>query len=361
MQVRRRSRASWAMVLSEHGFDVHHAFLFRRTASFDAMPNTVFCAKERPQGLISLFRLFRELYSHIRQLRPDAVLCFQHYGNLIAAPIARLAGVRVIIANRTSAIETMPKWARAADALFGTLGVFTSVVVNSGNTEREYARYPRTYRGRLVKVEHGFAPKLSALDQRAARQSFDLPEKAVLLGCVARLHPLKNLQAAVHLLPGHKERHVALVGQGPDHNALVELARLSGCSDRLHLLGEQTPERVADFLAALDAFVFPSLAETFGLAAAEAAQAGVPVIANDLDVLREVLAVDGKPCAAFANSEDREAFSRAVGEVVSNADLAQELSDRGRKLNTRYSVDRMLADFVTLLKPLVGAPRAVRK
>src|SRR5207253_2741046 len=113
-----------------------------------------------------------------------------------------------------------------------------------------------------------------------------------LLGSVARLHPSKNLAAAIRLLPDRPTWHLALAGQGPARGELAALAAELGVRDRLHFAGELSPERVGVFLKGLDVFVFPSLAESFGLAAVEAAQAGVPVVANELPVLREVMAVD---------------------------------------------------------------------
>jgi len=45
--------------------------------------------------------------------------------------------------------------------------------------------------------EPGFEQKSTDLSKEAARQVFDLPAEGILLGCVARLHPVKRLDAAV--------------------------------------------------------------------------------------------------------------------------------------------------------------------
>jgi len=47
-------------------------------------------------------KLLFELYRLIREESPDVVVSFQHYGNVIAAPIARLLGVQLVIANQMS-------------------------------------------------------------------------------------------------------------------------------------------------------------------------------------------------------------------------------------------------------------------
>jgi glycosyltransferase involved in cell wall biosynthesis len=97
-------------------------------------------------------------------------------------------------------------------------------------------------------------------------------------------------------------------------------------------------------------FVFPSQAESFGLAAVEAAQAGIPVVANDLRVLREVLAVDDEPCALFVDAANPETFAAAVQRLLDDGALKATLTARGRELSRRYSPDLMIADYLALIE-----------
>jgi len=108
------------------------------------------------------------------------------------------------------------------------------------------------------------------------------------------------------------------------------------------------------FLAGLNVFVFPSAAETFGLAAVEAAQAGVPVIANDLPVLHEVLTVDGESCALFVNAHDVDDFAAKIDVVVRDHAKAARMISLGRKLAGRYSVDSMVQAYAGLIRQSLG-------
>jgi glycosyltransferase involved in cell wall biosynthesis len=343
--------------LEARGYDVHHVFFFRRTAAYDRQPNTFFCALERPAGPLSVARMFAALVRHLKELRPDVVLCFQHYGNLIGTLAARLAGIRAIVANRTSAKLQEPRWTHWAEFAFGTAGLFTRLVVNSKAMVDEYGAYPRRYRARVLRIDHGFETKTSELSRDAARALFGLPRDVPVLGSVARLHPAKNLDAAIKLMTADPTWHLALAGQGAARKQLEALATSLGVSDRLHFVGELAPDRIGAFLRALNVFVFPSHAETFGLAVVEAAQAGVPAIANDLHILHEVLAVDGTPCALFVDANDPAAFAAAVRKLLADADLRADLSARGAGLTRRYSLDAMVARYVELIEE-VGAHRS---
>ena len=300
--------------LDVSGYDVHHVFFFRRTAAYDQQPNTFFCARERPAGLLELVRMLAALVRHLKGLQPDVVMCFQHYGNIVGSLAARLAGIRVIVANRTTAANLhMPWWMRWLEPSLGVAGMFKRIVVNCGTIANEYQNYPRRYRDRILRIDHGFESKTSELSRSEARAFLALPSDATVLGSVGRLHPSKNLAAAIRLLALEHDWHLALAGQGPAYDDLVSLAKTLGVSDRVHFVGELSPNQVGAFLRALDVFVFPTLAETFGLAAVEAAQAGIPVVANDLPVLREVLAVDGQPCASSSTPPMPRPLRRCAG------------------------------------------------
>jgi glycosyltransferase involved in cell wall biosynthesis len=340
--------------LAARGHDVRQVFFFRRTASFDDDANATFCANQRPSGPLAFLRFLASLYRMMREIRPDAVVTFQHYGNVIGAPIARLAGVRRVIVNQVSAGAMMAPWVVAADRTLGSLGVYDRIVVNSDYTENMFAAYPAGYRRRMLRIDHGFEDKTAGIGKTEARAALGLPEGVKLLGCAARLHPLKQLDAALAILPLIPDAHLALAGQGEDRARLEALARELGVAARLHFLGELAPEAIGRFLAALDCFVFPSGAETFGLAPVEAAQVGLPVVANGLDVLKDVLSVAGEPCALFVDARDPAAFAAAVKCVLEDAALAARLGGVGRRLKGRYPLSAMTDAYADLIQGLTG-------
>lgn len=342
------------------GYQVSNLFFFRKSSTFSEPPDTVYCAPGRPSSPLQLLRMLLSLARHIRRLRPDVILTFQHYGNVIAAPVARLVSSAPVVANQVSALATMGRLVRAADFCMGATGVFNVVTVNSRDVQRVYAAYPRAYSGRVVHVAHGFAERTSRLTRGEARNVFGLPRDVPLLGCVARLHPLKGLDRAVRLLALRPDWHLALLGQGPDRDRLLGLASALGVTPRLHLAGEVAPDRIGDFLATLDVFVFPSSAETFGLAAVEAAQAGVPVVANDLPVLREVLSSADAPMALFVDAADTGQFAQATSRLLADETLRSTLQRNARALRARYAIDTMVGDYERIFANLFNRPAESR-
>ena len=124
---RRKSPASSGMASRRSGYEIHHVFFFRRTGAFDQQPNTLFLRARAPAQSASLLRMFVSLLRHLRAVRPDAVVCFQHYGNVVGALAARLAGVKAVIINRNSARSLVPAWVRGLElALRPVPGCFTA-------------------------------------------------------------------------------------------------------------------------------------------------------------------------------------------------------------------------------------------
>jgi glycosyltransferase involved in cell wall biosynthesis len=117
-------------------------------------------------------------------------------------------------------------------------------------------------------------------DQDEARRKFGLPRQTRLIGCAARLHPVKGhrfLLDALAALPG--DVHLALAGDGEEASALEGQARRLGIDGRVHFLDRV--DDMPDFYRALDAFCLPSLCEGLPLSTLEAQSSGIPVVVTD--------------------------------------------------------------------------------
>lgn len=335
-------------------YEIHHLFFYRKTSAFDAWPNVHFCMEEAPRGPLSFASFFYKLWRMVRRIRPDVMLTFQHYGNIFGGAAGFLAGVPSVIANHVSAPATIGRATRKIDRLLGLAGVYDVITVNSTETWRDYQAFPERYRRLLTHVPHGFENKSVSVPKAEARAAFSLPQDVPLIGSVARLHPLKQLDAAIAVVARRPALHLAIAGQGPDQERLRRIAAESGVADRVHFAGDLPPSRVGWFLAGLDVFVFPSLAESFGLAAVEAVQAGIPVVANDLPVLREVLSVDGEACALFAVAADTDDFAAKVDLMFADDHAADRMRLLGQKLAAHYSVPAMVDAYAGLIRTSLG-------
>ncbi|TAN09409.1 MAG: glycosyltransferase family 1 protein [Rhizobiaceae bacterium] len=359
VQVQTQAEAAGAQRVSDmvgeglraRGHEARTVFMYRKTDAYDRDPYADFVLSAPPRGLPGQVRATVGLANYLRKTRPDAVITYQHYGNIFGTVGARLAGVRHIVANQSGAPQTRGVMGLLSqiDKLMGAVGLYHANVVNSAWTEMQFGRYPRAYRKRLRRVDHGVPSPDRAFEKAAARVAFGLPPSVRLVVSSGRLMPSKNHGALIEALGLLPDIHVALAGVGPEQEALVALAGKKRVGDRLHLVGEVPPARIFEFLAAGDVYAFPSITETFGLACVEAAISGLPVVATDLAVLREVLtAEDGEAAALFVKG-DAAGMAKGLAAMIASPELSARLSAAGRRLRDKYSPARMCAGYEALL------------
>jgi glycosyltransferase involved in cell wall biosynthesis len=339
--------------LRSRGHEVRTVFLYRKTDVYDRDPHADFILARPPKGPLEQVRAVLGLFRYLRRTRPEAVLSFQHYGNIAGTLGARLCGARVIVANQSGAPQKrgLRGLLSGIDRLMGMAGLYQLNVVNSAWTEAQFDAFPLSYRKRLRRIDHGVPAPAKIFDKAQARAAFGLPAEASIMLSSGRLSPSKNQVALVRALALVRNVHLAIAGTGPEREALVALAENLRVRDRLHLVGEVSPARIYEFLATGDAYAFSSLTETFGLAAVEAAIAGLPVVASELDVLREVLTTRDGAAAALFVQPDADGIAGGISEILAKPALAKNLAAAGRKLGEQYAPATMCAGYEALLLP----------
>ena len=106
--------------LSARGSEINNLFFFRKSETFDEPPNTLYCAPSRPGNPFAFLKFLWALARSIHETQPDAVLTFQHFGNVIGGGVSRLASSAPIIANQVSSRLSMNWLVRTADIVMGS-------------------------------------------------------------------------------------------------------------------------------------------------------------------------------------------------------------------------------------------------
>lgn len=107
----------------------------------------------------------------------------------------------------------------------------------------------------------------------------DRPPSALFAG---RLVPWKGCRLGVKAIAGLPEWRLIVCGDGPDIGATRALADELGIADRVTFLGWQDRDEVLRLMAEeADVFLFPSFHDEAGLAVAEAATIGLPIVCLD--------------------------------------------------------------------------------
>ena len=174
----------------------------------------------------------------------------------------------------------------------------------------------------------------------------DVPPDARILLAVARLVPQKGIDVAIRALPLLPDDTVLVVlGEGPERDLLVRLARELGVEQRGFLLG-RVPD-VAEWLRRATLLVHPARWEGFGLGVLEAMLAGLPVVATSVSSLPE-LVVDGET-GILVQPDDAPALALGVARALEQAGLG----DAGReRAHREFSVARMAEQTAVVYRSL---------
>lgn len=137
-----------------------------------------------------------------------------------------------------------------------------------------------------------------------------------------------------------------LVEFGPWPNRLTEYeALLQHQSEGDIVLGGVNPQALPALYAENDIFVFPSVSETFGFPLVEAMASGVPVVAADTLINREVCG----PAALYFPPHDPGLLARRICELAERHDLYCWLRSEGlQRVRERYSWNAHLTRLIAV-------------
>lgn len=215
------------------------------------------------------------------------------------------------------------------------------IVTGSDDAAASITRVLGIPRERMRVVPHGSADVVDVADPAAELAAISVPHDRPLVLSTGNRMPHKNfagLLRAMAAIPAADRPLLAITGSHGD-DPLAPLVTELGLDDDVRLLGWVTRAQLESLFSVAAAYVCPSLAEGFGLPVVDAMKRGVPVVASDIPVLREV----GGDDAVYADARDPHALAAAVRAVLTDAALRDRLRDAGRARAERYSWDAAAA------------------
>lgn len=206
-----------------------------------------------------------------------------------------------------------------------------AVIINSESLRSEVQRYLEVDPAKLKlipeAVDHDlFTPGDAGVARAQIAAEYGVTKPFILW--VSALRQYKNCEGLLRSwaivrdeLPG---RHLVIVGSGQDEAYVASLHALTaelGVSDDVVFVGGIPLAETVRFYRAADAFVYPSLNETFGLPLLEAMACGCPVVTSDTTAMPETAG----GAAVLADPKDPASIARAIVEAVNGSARLREL------------------------------------
>ena len=302
-----------------------------------------------------LRRTFLPLRRLIRRQRPNVVFSTMVGANIVAATsmiglrrppllVARETNHRVRGALPFAQRSAIGQAYRRADA----------VVALSEGVRQELLDYYRLEPGRVVMIHN----PVDIDDFRSRASSGARPWQGdgpvvVAAGRLVRQKGFDILLRALADMPTTGCR-LAILGEGPEREALATLAGELGLRERIIM-----PGHVADpapWFAHAAAFALASRWEGFGHVIVEAMACGAPVVAFDCPHGPAEIVEDGRT-GLLVPPQDAHALAKALDQLIGNPEFAGRLRDAGQRAARRFSAPAIARTYATLFDDLCVAAR----
>ena len=309
-------------------------------------------------------RALQQLLHSVKSWRPDLVQGWMYYGNLAAVALAGPMRRRLPIVwnvrhsiDRLEEEKTLTRWSIQAGALLSRQAMRIIYNSQAGAQQHEQLGYSQCY---TVVIPNGFDTRRfepSAERRRQLRNQLGISQDTVVVGMVARYHPMKNhdgfLEAARHIHATHSHVVFVLAGRGvmPENLALKRKTKESGLEESVRLLGEIRD--VPPLMAALDVLVSASAyGEGFPNTVGEAMAAGVPCVVTDVGDSAMVVGSHGSVVAP----RDTSALATAVATLIDmGRDSRQKIGLEARdRIVNNFSSEDVTARYAALYEAVLG-------
>ncbi len=261
---------------------------------------------------------------------------FDFYTNLMLLPVARAAGVPVIIGSHRQIGDLLTPVQFAAQGL--AFRMCDRVMCNSRAAANHLISHG-TPEEKIVIIRNGlpasaFAPATPLLHRRPG---------VLRIGMVARMnHPVKNhvgfLLAAASIARKFPQVEFLLAGDGRLRPGLERQAESLGLRPRVRFLGDRSD--VPAVFASMDISVNASFSESLSNVIMESMAAGVPVVATRVGGTPEI--IEDQKTGFLVPPGDGERLTGTLEHLLSNPEARKASGERARRFaQANFSLDRM--------------------
>jgi glycosyltransferase involved in cell wall biosynthesis len=212
------------------------------------------------------------------------------------------------------------------------------VITDAEFSRGELVRLLGVPAGKVRVIPLGLTAPRAALPSTPLGQGKPCPTVLFVGSIFNRRHLPELIEAFAVVRSRHPELRLEIVGDNRTHPPLDPdaIARAAGVASSVNLRSYVPDDLLAELYGRAGVFAFLSDYEGFGLTPLEAMQAGVPVLAGDTPVAREVYG----DAALFVNTRDVQSIATHLERLLYAPDARLALREKAPAILARYSWER---------------------
>jgi UDP-glucose:(heptosyl)LPS alpha-1,3-glucosyltransferase len=299
--------------------------------------------------LIATWRAYRTRGTKIILSHGDSLIgdvCVVHAVNRASLAEKRRAGYYSWLFNPSNLWVTWRDWWMLGG------GRYRRIVAISERVRTQLKEHYQVPDEQIVTIPNGinlarFDPA-NASERARVRRSFGVADDVPLLLFVGSQYRLKGLEFVIRALAEMENRAILLVVGGDTAAPFKRLAEQLGVRDRVIFAGARSD--LPSIYPAADAFVLPTLYETFALVCLEAMASGLPVLASPVGGIEDYL-VDGEN--GFHIERDGTDIAQKLDRVLGDAALHARVRERGFATAKSYAWEKIAKQYLQLFDELI--------
>jgi glycosyltransferase involved in cell wall biosynthesis len=238
----------------------------------------------------------------------------------------------------------------------------TALNLYVSNTQRQYylgKYYLNPYKQKVVYNGISFDKfdKLS-VKKNSLRNELKLTHATYLFGSVGNFNEVRDQFTICRFLKLLNENgidfHFVFVGKRIEETAslfdrCVTFCNENGLKDKVTFLGVR--DDVADILHQLDAFIYATIHDTFGIAIVEAMAVGLPVFVNDWEVMQEITD-SGKYATLYKTKDECDLLQQFMLFLQDKVFYTQKAKQAADFVRQKYSIENHIAHLKEIYSSL---------
>jgi glycosyltransferase involved in cell wall biosynthesis len=174
-------------------------------------------------------------------------------------------------------------------------------------------------------------------------EGIDIDKDYFVVGFAGRLNKIKGCDLLIKSIPYIKIQNFKLLiaGDGPEKSRLEILAKELNIEDKIHFCGYI--KNILKFYGLIDCFVLSSRSEASPMAFYEIQALGIPLIANDVIALNELI-IDKENGLLFQTNNERD-LAEKIELVYNNPELKTRMTIYGMENIKKYSINNYIKNL----------------
>jgi glycosyltransferase involved in cell wall biosynthesis len=291
----------------------------------------------------------------LRSERIEILHAHKFGSNLFGVPIARAAGVPVVVAHEhTWSYEGKP-WRRFLDREVIARGADRFVAVSRAD-QRRMSSVERIDPARTGFIPIGILPSTPRVREPHIRRELGIDPDALVLAIVGLLRPQKAhevlLRAMAQLLGEWPGLQLLIVGNGPERGNVERVIDELGLGEHARILGLRAD--VPEILAEVDVGVCCSDFEGSPLAVLEYMDTALPIASTAVGGIPDL--IESGVHGLLVPARDHDALAAAIAQLLRDPERAREMGARAReRRRTEFELTAVIGQIEDLYRELLTA------